>query len=242
MLSIQNADMIKCQHCGKQIPYDANLCPYCGKSIKQFQQKEVLEGEEPATAPEVSETIVEPTPAPPPPHSQGDRRLLFFIILPDRRQIMSRFEQYEARTKELLVPILDELGIELYDVEFLKEGGNYYLRVFIEKEGGVTIGDCEAVSRRMDPLLDQYDYVAEEYIFEVSSPGLGRVLKRENDYIRSIGKEVEIKTYRAIDKQKEFSGILDSYSADTVTIIREDESTQVFDKKDIALIRLAVRF
>ncbi|MBO4850861.1 MAG: zinc-ribbon domain-containing protein [Prevotella sp.] len=72
--------MIKCQHCGKQIPYDANLCPYCGKSIKQFQQKEVLEGEEPATAPEVSETIVEPTPAPPPPHSQGDRRLLFFII------------------------------------------------------------------------------------------------------------------------------------------------------------------
>ena len=155
---------------------------------------------------------------------------------------MSRFEQYEARTKELLAPILDELGIELYDVEFLKEGGNYYLRVFIEKEGGVTIGDCEAVSRRMDPLLDQYDYVKEEYIFEVSSPGLGRVLKRENDFMRSIGKEVEIKTYRAIGKQKEFSGILDSYTADAVTIRQEDDSTQVFEKKDIALIRLAIRF
>ena len=155
---------------------------------------------------------------------------------------MTKKEQYEARTKELVLPILEEFGFELYDVEYLKEGGTWYLRIFIDKEGGITINDCEAVSRRMNDLLDRYDYIADEYIFEVSSPGLGRPLKRENDYIKSMGKEIEIHTYRAIDRQKEFFGILTAYTDDMVTITQEDTTERIFEKKDISLIRLAIHF
>ena len=142
----------------------------------------------------------------------------------------------------LILPVLEDLNIQLWDVRFEKEGTLWYLRYFIDKDGGVDINDCETVSRRMNDLLDEYDYIEDSYIFEVSSPGLGRPLKKEKDYARSMGKELEIRTYRAIHKEKEFYGILTAYDADTVTIKTEDETEVTFAKADIALIRLAFDF
>ncbi len=155
---------------------------------------------------------------------------------------MSRKEIYEQRTEELLLPVIEECQFELVDVEYVKEGGNWYLRAYIDKEGGITVDDCELVSRRMSDLLDEEDFIDESYIFEVSSPGLGRPLKKEKDYQRSLGKEVEIRTYKAIEKEKEFYGILKSYDETTVTIEMEEDKEMIFAKKDIALIRLAFDF
>ena len=155
---------------------------------------------------------------------------------------MSKRETYETRTEELITPILDRMNFELVDVEYVKEGGTWYLRAYIDKEGGITVNDCEAVAREMNEILDQEDFVEDSYVFEVSSPGLGRPLKKEKDYIRSMGKEVEIRTYRAINREKEFYGILSAYDENTVTIKTEDETEMTFEKSDIALIRLAFDF
>lgn len=154
---------------------------------------------------------------------------------------MSKREDYEAKTEAILMPIVEAHQFELVDVEFVKEGSNQYLRAYIDKPGGITIDDCEVVSRALSDKLDEQDYIAEAYILEVSSPGLGRPLKKEKDYARSIGKEIEIKTYKAINQEKEFVGTLKAYDKDTVTIIINEEET-VFAKSDIALIRLALDF
>ena len=155
---------------------------------------------------------------------------------------MSKRELYEQKTEQLLTPIVEEYGFELVDVEYVKEGSTWYLRSYIDKPGGISIDDCEKVSRRLSDLLDQEDFIEDAYIMEVSSPGLGRPLKKEKDFRRSLGEEVEIRTYRAIDRQKEFVGILKCYDAETVTIAYEDGSEQTFDRNDIALIRLALDF
>ena len=155
---------------------------------------------------------------------------------------MTRKETYESRTEQFLLPLLEEHQFELVDVEYVKEAGNWYLRAYIDKEGGITVDDCEAVSRRFSDILDEKDYIEDSYIFEVSSPGLGRPLKKEKDFKRNLGEEVEIRTYRAIDRQKEFVGILKSYDENTVTITYEDETEQTFDRKEIALIRQALDF
>ena len=155
---------------------------------------------------------------------------------------MSKRETYETRTEELITPILDRMNFELVDVEYVKEGGTWYLRAYIDKEGGITVNDCEAVAREMNEILDREDLVEDSYVFEVSSPGLGRPLKKEKDYIRSMGREVEIRTYRAINREKEFYGILSAYDENTVTIKTEDGTEMTFEKSDIALIRLAFDF
>ena len=155
---------------------------------------------------------------------------------------MSKRENYEQKTEEILIPIVEEYGFELVDVEYVKEGGTWYLRAYIDKPGGISIDDCEVVSRRLSDILDEKDYIDDSYIMEVSSPGLGRPLKKEKDFKRSQGKEVEIRTYRMIDKQKEFTGVLKDYDNDTVTIALDEETTKTFDKGDIALIRLAFDF
>lgn len=155
---------------------------------------------------------------------------------------MSRREEYEQKTEELLLPIVEHNGFELVDVEYVKEGGTWYLRAYIDKPGGITVDDCEVVSRVFSDILDEKDYIDDTYIFEVSSPGLGRPLKKEKDFARSIGEEVEIRTYRAIDRQKDFIGLLKEYDKDTVTIEYEDETVQTFQRSDIALIRLALNF
>ena len=155
---------------------------------------------------------------------------------------MSRREEYEQQTETLLEPIVTELGFELVDVEYVKEGGTWYLRAYIDKPGGIAVDDCEAVSRRFSDILDEKDYIADSYVLEVSSPRLGRPLKKEKDFKRSLGEEVEIRTYRAIDRQKEFVGLLKAYDDSTVTITYEDDTEQTFDRGDIALIRLALDF
>lgn len=155
---------------------------------------------------------------------------------------MAKRESYEQTTENLLNPIVDRHGFELVDVEYVKEGGQWYLRVYIDKPGGITVDDCEIVSREFSDILDEKDYIEDSYIFEVSSPGLGRPLKKEKDFVRSMGEEVEIRTYRAIDRQKEFVGILKAFDKDTVTIEYEDGTEQTFEKSGIALIRLAFDF
>ena len=155
---------------------------------------------------------------------------------------MSRREEYEEKTEQLLEQVVSGLGFELVDVEYVKEGGTWYLRAYIDKPGGITVDDCEAVSRQFSDILDEKDYIEDSYVFEVSSPGLGRPLKKEKDFARSIGEEVEIRTYRAIDRQKEFTGILKDYDGDTVTIVYEDGTEQTFERAGIALIRLALDF
>lgn len=155
---------------------------------------------------------------------------------------MGKKETYEAKAEELLTPILDGFGFELVDVEYVKEGGNWYLRGYIDKDGGITVDDCADVSRIFSDRLDEEDFIEESYIMEISSPGLGRPLKKEKDYARSMGKELEVRTYRPVDRKKEFYGVLTAYDTDSVTIEIEDGSKMTFQKSDIALIRLAFDF
>lgn len=154
---------------------------------------------------------------------------------------MSKKESYEARTEELLLPIMEANGFELVDVEYVKEGSNWYLRAYIDKPGGITIDDCELVSRALSEILDREDYISEAYILEVSSPGLLRPIKKEKDYQRNLEKQVEIRTYKMVDKKKEFVGTLTAFDKDTVTILEEGQE-RVFEKSQIALIRPYVEF
>lgn len=155
---------------------------------------------------------------------------------------MSKRETYETRTEQLLGPIVEKFGVEIYDVEYVKEGSDWYLRAYIDKPEGVNIIDCENVSRALSDALDAEDYIADAYILEVSSPGLGRTLKKDRHLEKSLGAEVEIRTYKPIEKRKEFSGVLKAYDKDTVTIEEEHSAERVFARADIALIRLALDF
>ena len=154
---------------------------------------------------------------------------------------MSKREEYEQKTEALVLPIIEANNFELVDVEYVKEAGNWYLRVYVDKEGGIAVDDCEVVSRALSDKLDVDDFIADSYILEVSSPGLGRPLKKEKDYIRSIGKEVDIHLYKSIEKQKEFTGVLKSYNKEEIVLQIED-SDVTFDRTNIALIRLSFDF
>jgi len=154
---------------------------------------------------------------------------------------MSRRKTYEERTEQLLAPITERFGVEIYDIEYVKEGSDWYLRAYIDKPEGVNIDDCENVSRALSDELDKEDFIEDAYILEVSSPGLGRTLKKDKHLEKSIGEEVEIKTYKPIDGQKEFQGILRSFDAETITLATEKEE-RVFARNEIALIRLAFHF
>ena len=161
---------------------------------------------------------------------------------------MSKRETYESKTEQLLTPIAEKYGVEIYDVEYVKEGKDWYLRAYIDKPEGVSINDCESVSRALSEALDVEDYIPDAYILEVSSPGLGRTLKKDRHFEKSLGAEVEVKTYKPIDGQKEFKGILEAYDADTITIsnsTNDEENnkiTNVFKRNEIARVRLALDF
>lgn len=155
---------------------------------------------------------------------------------------MAKKEDYELKTEQLLEPIITKNNFELVDVEYVKEGSNWYLRAYIDKPGGIAVDDCELISRALSDILDENDFIPDAYILEVSSPGLGRQLKKEKDYKRSIGKEVEVKLYKAMNKQKEITGILSEYDDDKITLILEDESMFEIVRSNIALIRLAFDF
>ena len=154
---------------------------------------------------------------------------------------MSKREDYEHRAEALLQPIVEQFGFELVDVEYVKEGGTWYLRGYVDKPGGITINDCEAVSRQFSDRMDEEDFIPDSYVMAIRSPGLERPLKQPKDFERSIGKEVEIRTYRPVDHCKEFVGTLISYDNDTITVETEGQN-RAFDRKDIALVRLYIEF
>lgn len=162
---------------------------------------------------------------------------------------MSISREYEDRTEKLVEPIINEHHYELVDVEYVKEAGNWFLRIFADKEGGITIDDCEIISRALSDVLDREDFIEDSYILEVSSPGLGRQLKKDKDFSRSIGEEVDVKLYKGfkIIRQgkevsvKEFTGILEGFDKDSVSISCE-EGIRKLERKDIAIIKLALDF
>lgn len=155
---------------------------------------------------------------------------------------MSRREEYEAKTEALIQPIVDEKGFELVDVEYVKEGSNWYLRAYVDKPGGILINDLESVSRELSDKLDEKDFIADAYILEVSSPGLGRPIKKDKDFNRNMGKEVEIHLYRAIDGVKQYVGLLKSYDKETITIGNEDGSESIIDRVNVSLVREYIDF
>ena len=154
---------------------------------------------------------------------------------------MANKEVYIEKTREFITPILENKGFELYDIEYVKEGQDYFLRVYIEKPGGITIDDCVEVSREMNEILDREDYIKDAYTFEVSSPGLLRPFKIDKDYERALNEDVEIHTFKPIDKQKEFIGTLKSYDKESVTVEIDGEE-KTFTKKGISLIRKYIEF
>ncbi len=154
---------------------------------------------------------------------------------------MAKHTEIEERTEALVLPIIEEHHFELVDVEYVKEGADWYLRVYADKEGGINIDDCVLISRALEAKLDAEDFIEDAYILEVSSPGLGRPLKKEKDYLRSIGKSIDIKLYQAKEKQKEFTGILKEYSSDHI-ILTIDEEDVTFETKGIAMARLSLDF
>lgn len=155
---------------------------------------------------------------------------------------MSRFEEYEKKTVSLITPIIDANGFELVDVEFVKEGSDYYLRAYIDKPGGIMINDCELVSRALSDLLDEADFVEESYILEISSPGLTRPFKKDKDFERNIGNEVEINLFKPVNHQKSLCGTLLSFDQANIKILDEDDNELLIERKNISLIRQAIEF
>lgn len=144
-------------------------------------------------------------------------------------------------TAELARPVVEACGCTLWDVEYIKEAGSWYLRLYIDKEDGVSINDCEAVSRGVDPLLDEADPIQDPYTFEVSSAGADRPLKKPEHFEAFMGAEVDVKFYKAVNGQKNCTGILAGYEDGNV-ILELGGETVTFDKKDIAFVRLHVSF
>ena len=150
-------------------------------------------------------------------------------------------EKVTDLTARLAAPIVEEQGCSLWDVEYVKEAGTWYLRVLIDKEGGVNISDCEAISRAIDPILDEKDPIPDSYSFEVCSAGLERQLKRPSDFERFMGSSVTVRLYTAKDGAKEHTGILTGYDGGAVAI-REAEQEKRFEKNEVAMVRLHVDF
>lgn len=139
----------------------------------------------------------------------------------------------------LAAPIAEELGLELWDVEYIREAGQWFLRVYIDKDGGVSINDCEALSRALDPVLDEADPIPDSYVFEVSSAGAERELKRPGDFVRFMGSGAEVRLYQPVNGSKSFVGTLSGYENGSVTLTIAGKE-QTFEKSRIAQVRLRV--
>lgn len=165
---------------------------------------------------------------------------------------MTKREEYEARAEKMLEPLMEENNFELVDVEYVKEAGQWYLRAYVDKEGGITLNDCELVNRAWSDMMDQDDFIEEAYILEVSSPGLGRQLKKEKDFKRSIGESVDVKFYQGrklpVGKNgkevsvKELTGILTGYAEDTITLETDFSSEYEILRKEISTVKLTIDF
>ena len=142
---------------------------------------------------------------------------------------------------EIAQPIAQGLGLEIWDIRFVKEGADWYLRIFIDKEGGVSIDDCEAVSRPLSDRLDEVDPIEGSYVLEVGSAGADRPLKKPEHFTRFLGEQVEVRLYRPVNGRKDFHGALTAYENGDVTITPADGGPMTFAKKDVALTRLYVQ-
>ena len=165
---------------------------------------------------------------------------------------MSKREMYEQKTEEILLPIVEEYGFELVDVEYVKEGSNWYLRAYIDKPGGIGVNDCEVVSRRLSDILDEKDYIEDSYILEVSSPGLGRPLKKEKDFKRSIGEDIDLHFYKGQKipggkngkevTVKDLTGTLLAFTMDTITIQTDFAPEYVVNRSEVSKVNLTIDF
>lgn len=165
---------------------------------------------------------------------------------------LTKREEYETRTEKILEPIMTENNFELVDVEYVKEAGNWYLRAYVDKEGGITLDDCELVNRAWSDIMDEQDFIPDAYILEVSSPGLGRQLKKEKDFKRSIGEDVAVKFYKAVKipnprngkemSVKQITGMLKEFDKDTITLETDFANEYVINRKDISTVKLTIDF
>ncbi|RKD34474.1 ribosome maturation factor RimP [Thermohalobacter berrensis] len=155
---------------------------------------------------------------------------------------MSTKKEIEKIVKDITIPILDDYDFELVDVEYVKEGSQKFLRVYIDKPGGITIDDCQKVSERLSDKLDEIDPIEERYFLEVSSPGIDRPLKTDRDLERNLNKDVEVSLYKPIDGKRKFMGKLIKFDDDKIQIEDESVGTLDIEKKIIAKINLAVKF
>lgn len=147
----------------------------------------------------------------------------------------------ESKIQDLLEKVIQDLGYNLYDVEYVKEGKDYYLRITIDKEDGINIQDCEKVNDGINDILDEADIIKDQYFLEVSSPGLERVLKKESHFLSQIGNKVNVNLFKPLDKKKEFQGILKEYNGSSI-VIETEENDMEFNLKDIALVKTVFDF
>ena len=154
---------------------------------------------------------------------------------------MAKKSDIEKKTEALLEPIAEKFGVRIYDVEYVKEAGEWYLRAYIDKDGGVNINDCVDVNHALSDALDEDDFIEEAYTLEVSSPGLGRQLKKDRHFANSIGQDVELKLFKPRDGVKEFAGKLKGFDDQTVTVTINDKD-ETFVRKEISVIKLALDF
>ena len=171
---------------------------------------------------------------------RANRKGLLFYM--KKGVFMSKRKDVEAKTEELVMPLIDEKGFEFVDTEFVKEGNSYYLRVFVDKPGGITIDDLESVSRPLSDKLDEKDFIDEQYILEVSSPGLGRPMKKDRDFERNLEKVVEVHLFKAMDGEKQFVGNLKAYDKEIITIETDDGSEINIDRANASLVREYIEF
>jgi ribosome maturation factor RimP len=165
---------------------------------------------------------------------------------------LTKREEYEARAEKMLEPVMEQNHFELVDVEYVKEAGQWYLRAYVDKEGGITLNDCELVNRVWSDLMDQDDFIEDAYVLEVSSPGLGRQLKKEKDFQRSIGQDVDVHFYGSKKipagkngkevSVKEVTGTLLSYTPDIITLDTEFASEYEIPRTEISTVKLTIDF
>ncbi len=148
----------------------------------------------------------------------------------------------EKKLTDIVLPIVENNGFELVDVEIVKEYKDLFLRIYIDKEGGILIDDCQLISSIISPKLDEYDLIKEKYFLEVSSPGLDRPLKTEKDFLKNKGTEIEIKLYKTIDNKKMFIGVLDEYTGEKIYISDKGGNKIEFDVNDVAMVKKVIKF
>ena len=149
----------------------------------------------------------------------------------------------EEKVENLVKPIIENIGYELYDVEYAKEGKDYYLRIFIDKKDGIDLNDCEKVSNEINEILDKADYIKEQYYLEVSSPGIERIIRKDAQREKNIGVEIQVKLFKKDEQgKKEYTGTLKSYNKDEITINLNDNKEIKLQRKNISQIKTVYKW